>query len=79
MSPQPERVPKNAIEDIMRASRLEDLHLYTPQHKGPSQGNSQISVATHTGDIIIMTNDFFVQFDVEITVKLAHFLIFEVM
>lgn len=72
MSPQQERVPKSVIEDIMGTSRLEDLHLYTQQHKGSPQGSSQISVATHTGtsaDIIIMTNDIFVQFSVEIKVN----------
>lgn len=66
----------------MGTSRLEDLHLYTLQHKGPPQGNSQISVATHTGTsvyIIFMTNDVFVQFHVEIKVKLAHCPTFEVM
>lgn len=66
----------------MGTSRLEDLHLYTLQHKGPSQGNNQVSLATHTDtslDIIITTYDFFVQFDVEIKVKLAHLLTFEIM
>lgn len=43
----------------MGISSLEDLHLYTLQLQGPSQGNSQISIAIQPGtseDIIILTN-----------------------